>query len=208
MSTYWEDKDNEDIEDDNKEDDGHVAVEPKTSAGPSYPEDDQLEKAKPDNVRLGENPPPVIKKTVLWEDAFWDSDEPLTKREFAEKFQMFWEEKQKESKKSQLMWDENPAKKSENLVTKAQGELQDLFKNKLKTGQEVQLDYKTELARMYEQPEAYSQQAKQTIVDKAFSEITACFQHGNILSKEQGRELLGQNLKANKTQFFRSKRRK
>jgi len=191
---------------------------PKDNAGPSYPDETPLDKARPKAVTLGEdNPPPIIKKQLFWDVDEGDDERPITKGEMRKFEQMFWDEAEKReqmfwdrsSRKDQMFWDEDESKKAENLTKRANEELNSIYQNKLRTGEESRLDYKSELEKLMNNPNAYSQQDKQAICDNAFSEISAAFERGGILSKAQSQEMLASNIRAGKGHsFFRGNKRR
>lgn len=213
MVTFW-DKDNADDEQDEDEDEDTKEENepqqsykaPKTNAGKGYPDEDEIDRQKPPAIRVSEckDENGVTKKVFMWEDTFWDSDEPLTKREFAEKFQMFWDE----AKKDEQIFRES---KKEDLTTAANRELNQVFERKMKSGEESRFgnkEYKQELDKLMNAPQNYSQAAKENILQNAFKEIIATFEQGNMISAMQKNQMLVANCAANKPHEFFRKRSK
>jgi hypothetical protein len=188
-----------------------VYREPKKSAGPNYPDSDTpIDEAKPNSVSLGEsNPPTIIKHQQFWneapkeDDTWWE--QPLTKREFADAMDTWWQNKKREQVS---FWDESdPNKKSENLVQRANRELADTYERKVKTGEESRLNYSEELRKMMAGEAYLSQSDRDNLVQAAFREVGQSFVDGGILSPNQAKHLLSVNAKAGAPHFFRGKRR-
>lgn len=152
---HWDetsDEKEEDDEEDVKEEENDNDTEgdsQKTFAKPKpnlkYPNDpdDPLERSGPPRIRVSESSD--ANGTITKHQMFWDEgdDEALVTRGEMRKFeQMFWEQ----SKKGERFWDEesNEAAKAEDLTTRANSELKQIFADKLIVGSEVQLDYKRE----------------------------------------------------------------
>ena len=133
-------------------------------------------------------------KNVKSEQMFWErKNEGVTKKQMfwenPKNEQMFWENRKREAPQ---YWEQD---KRNYVVDKAQDELKQVFDKKASTS-EVRHSYQEHLEAMMDNPKAYTQEQRDSLVSAAFGDIAKAMYYGGMTSKDEAAVNAARNARA------------